>query len=75
MIRNIQNICGSHGGSVVKNFPADLGDTRDTGLIPEWGRSPGEGIGNLLQYSFLGNPMDRGAWLAIVHGVARVRHN
>ena len=39
------------------------------------GRSPGEGNGNLLQYSCLGNPMDRGSWWAIVHGVARVGHN
>ena len=47
----------------------------DPGLIPESGRSPGEGNGNLLQYSCLKNPMDRGAWLATVHGVARVRHD
>ena len=47
----------------------------DPGLIPGSGRSPGEGNGNLLQYSFLENPMDRGAWQATVHGVARVGHN
>ena len=41
-------------------------------LIPGWGRCPGEGNGNLLQCSCLGNPMDRGAWRAIVNGVARV---
>ena len=40
------------------------------GSIPGWGRSPGEGNGNLLQYSCLGNPMDRGSWQAIVHMVA-----
>ena len=62
------------GGSVVKNLPADSGDT---GSIPGLGRSPGEGNGNALQYSCLENPMDRGAWWAIyiVHGVARVRHD
>ena len=56
------------GGSVVKNLPANTGNT---GLIPGLGRSPGEGIGNLLQYSCLGNSMDRGAWWAIIHGVAK----
>ena len=43
----------------------------DTGLIPESGRSPGEGNGNPLQYSCLENPMDRGAWRATVHGVTK----
>ena len=43
----------------------------DAGLIPELGRSPGEGNGNPLQYSCLGNPMDRGAWQATVHGVTK----
>ena len=52
---------------VVKNPPASAGDIRDAGS----GRSPGEGIGNLLQYSCLGNPIDRGAWWARVHGVAK----
>ena len=42
----------------------------DMGTIPRLGRSPGEGNGNSLQYSCLGNPMDRGAWQATVHGVA-----
>jgi len=45
------------------------------GLIPGSGRPPGEGNGNPLLYSCLGNPMDRGAWWATVHGVARVGHN
>ena len=49
--------------------------SRDLGSIPGLGRSPGEGNGNPLQYSCLENSMDRGAWQAIVHGVARVRHN
>ena len=56
---------------VVKNPPANAGDVRDTGLIPGLGRSPGEGLGNLFQYSCLENPTDRGAWLAIVHVVAQ----
>ena len=46
---------------------------RDTGLIPEWGRSPGGEHGNPLQYSCLENPMDRAAWQATVHGVAKSR--
>ena len=58
----------SPGGSVVKNLPANAGDL---GSIPGWGRSPGEGNGNPLQYSCLENPMDRGALQAIVHGVAK----
>ena len=53
---------------MVKNPPANVGDTGDAGLIPGLGRSPGEGNGNSLQYC-LENPMDRGAWWAIVHGV------
>ena len=44
----------------------------DLGSIPGSGRSPGEGNGNLLQYSYLENPMDRGAWQATVHGIPRV---
>ena len=55
------------GNSVVKNPPAN---TVDAGLIPELGRSPGGGNGNPLQYSCLGNPMDRRPWWATVHGVA-----
>ena len=51
------------GGSVVKNRPANSGDAGDTGSIPGSGRSPGERNGNPLQYSCLGNPMDRGACL------------
>ena len=61
----------SHAVLVVKNLPANVGDARDTGSIPGWGRSPGGGNGHPLQYSCLGNPMDRGAWQAIVHGVAK----
>ena len=53
---------------MVKNPPAKAGDA---GSIPGSGRSPGEGNGNPLQYSSLGNPMDRGAWRATVLGVAK----
>ena len=57
---------------VVKNPPADAGDIRDTGSIPGLGRSPGERNGNPLQYSCLGNPMDRGAWWAVIHKVTEL---
>ena len=53
---------------MVKNPPANVGDV---GLISGLGRFPGEGNGNPLQYSYLGNPMDRGDWQAIAHGVAK----
>ena len=56
---------------MVKNLPANAEDIRDAGSIPGSGRSPGGGHGNALQYSCLENPMDRGAWQATVHGVAR----
>ena len=49
---------------MVRNLPANAGDAS---LIPRWGKSPGEGDGNPVQYSCLGNPMDRGAWHATVH--------
>ena len=58
---------GSPGNSVVKNPLASAGDL---GWISELGRSPGEGNGNPLEYSCLGNPMDRGAWQATVHGIS-----
>ena len=56
---------------LVKNPPADAGDTRNTGSIPGSGRSPGVGNGNPLQYSCLETSMDRGTWWATVHGVAK----
>ena len=62
---------GFPGGSVVKNPPANAGDTGDAGLIPGLGRSLGVGNSNLLQYSCLRNPVDRGTWQDIVHGVAK----
>ena len=58
---------------MVKNPPANAGDERDVGSIPESGRSPGEGHGNPLQYFCLENLMDRGAWWATVHGVTQSR--
>ena len=53
---------------MVKNPPANAGDV---GSIPGWGRFPGRGNGNPFQYSCLVNPIDRGAWWATVHGVAK----
>ena len=72
-----------HGGAsliaqLIKNPPAvqvSACKAGDPGSIPRSGRSPGEGNGNPLQYSRLRNPMDRGAWQAIDHGVARVGHD
>ena len=61
-------------GSVVKNLPANAGEAGDTGSIPGLEKCPGEGNGNSLQYSCLGNPIDKGAWLAIVWGPQRVDH-
>ena len=58
---------------VVKNLPANVGDARDVGLIPELGRSPGEGNSNPLEYSCLENPVDRGTWRATVHEVTKSR--
>ena len=55
---------------MIKNLPAHAGDTGDLGLILGLGRYPGGGNSNPLQYSCLGNPMDRGAWQAIVKGMA-----
>ena len=57
--------------ALVKNIPANAGDTGDAALIPGLGRSPGEGNGNPLQYFCLGNAMDRGTWQATVHRVTK----
>ena len=62
---------GFPGGMVVKNLPANGGDARDVGSTPGSGRPPGEGNGNLSQYSCLENHMDRGAWRATVHAAAK----
>ena len=56
---------------MVKNLPVNVGASGDSGSIPGLGRSPGEGNGNPLQCSCLGNLMDRGAWQATVHRVAK----
>ena len=56
---------------MVKDPRANVGDVSDVGSIPGSGRSPGEGHGNPLQYSCLENPMDRGAWQALVHRVVQ----
>ena len=56
---------------MIKNPPTNGGDRREEGLIPGSGRSPGIGNGSPPQYSFLENPMDRGAWWVMVHGVAK----
>ena len=63
---------GFPGSSVSKEFVCSA---EDLGLTPGSGRSPEEGNGNPPQYSCLENPVDRGAWQATVHGVARIRHN
>ena len=65
-------ICvGFLNGAVVKNLPANAGDTRDAGCISGLGRFPGVGNGNPLQYSCLENSMDRGAWQAAVYGIPK----
>ena len=64
----VGGIKGFPSGAVVKNPPADVGEAV---LIPRRGRSPREGNGNTFQYSCLGSPMDRGAWQATVHKVAK----
>ena len=56
---------------VIKNPPANAGDSRNMDLIPGSGRFPGEGNSNPFQYSYSGNPMDRGSWYAKVHGVPK----
>ena len=56
---------------MVKNLPAKAGDAKDMGSIPGLERSPGGGHGNPVQYSCQENPMDRGDWQTIVHGVAK----
>ena len=56
---------------MVKNLLASAGDIRDAGLIPGFRRSPTGGYGNSFQYSYLENPIDRGAWWAIVHRIKK----
>ena len=66
---------GFPGGSVSKESACNAGEVRDPGSIPGSGRSSGGGIGNPLQYSCLGHPMDRRVWWAAVHSVSRVGHD
>ena len=56
---------------VMKNPPANAGNTKDSGSVSRWGRSPGVGHGNPPKYSYLENSMDRGAWQAVVHGITK----
>ena len=70
-VMTTQGILALPGGSVVKNLPANAEHTGHVGLIPGLERSAGGGIENLLQYSCLGNPMDRGTWWATVRGITK----
>ena len=67
----MSNSLWCHGHTVVKNLPANWGDARDMGSIPESARSPQVGNGNPLQYSCLDNSMDRRDWWATVHGITK----
>ena len=69
---NLSLVVGFPGSSVVKNLPTNVGDGTDKDSIPWSGRSPAGGNGNPLQYSCLGDPLDRGAWRATVHGVSEL---
>ena len=71
MDKDAVNILDFPGSSVVKDLPASVGDVKDSGSIPESGRSPKEGNGNPLQHSCLENSMGRGAWQATVREVAK----
>ena len=75
ILKYIAKLCSvsSQLALVVKTPPANAGDVRDVGSTPGPGRSPGGGNGNLLQYSCLENPMDRGAWRATVQRIGLVR--
>ena len=71
---DLHGMRGSSGvAQLVKNPPTNAGDARGEGSVLGSGRSPGEGNGNLLQYSCLENLMDRGAWWATVHGITKSR--
>ena len=69
----VSTLQASQVALVVKKLPANAGDIREAGLIPEWERSPAGGHSNPLQHSCLENPLDRGAWRATVHRVTRSR--
>ena len=72
MIEGFSPSWASQVALVVNNLPANAGDIKDTGFIPESGGAPGEGDGNPRHYSCLQNPRDRGAWWASVHGIAEL---
>ena len=69
------DLAAAADGTIGKNPPANTGDARDMGSISGSGRFPGRGHGNPLQYSFLENPIDRGAWQAMVHEVSNSIHD
>ena len=71
LFKLIKASLGFPGGSVLKNLPANAGDSKDGGLIPGSEKSPGGGNGNPLWYSCLNDPIDRGAWKVIVHRVEK----
>ena len=71
ILSTLFSLMGFPGGAVVKNPPAKTGAAGDAGSIPGLGRSPGRGHENPFQYSCLENSMDRGAWWATVHRVAK----
>ena len=73
LIDEWNSIRGFLGGLVVKNSSANVGDARDTRLIPGSGRSPGGRNGNSFQYSCLENPINRGAWWATVRRVTKIQ--
>jgi len=71
-LRSFVYLCDFPSGTEVKNLSADVGDSRDIGLISRLGRFPGVGNGNILQYFYLENPTDKGSWWAIAHRVAKI---
>ena len=71
-LSNITHLRASQVAPVVKHLPPNAGDIRGVGLIPWSGRSPGGRLGNPLWYSYLENPMDRGAWRAMVHWITHM---
>ena len=71
MVSTLDSFGGLSCEALLKNSPANAGGAKDTGLIPGSGRCSGVGNGNPLRYSWLENPMDRGAWQATIHGVAK----
>ena len=70
-LKSLLLFCVHNVEQVVKNLPANAQNERDEGLIPGSGRSPAVGNGNPLQYSCLGNSMEKGNWRAIIHGVTK----